>query len=88
MNYTDLFIVIGVAFLVTLLYIVFRKFIRWAIEDNNKFYTKNGCSGASKKGLERDKKWAVGKLTQGYALIMILLIIYIIYIMKSILEAA
>lgn len=85
MDYIELLITVSVAFLVTVLYIVFRKFIKWAVEDDNKFYTRNGCLGSSKKSREIDKKLSIDKLTEGYALIMLLLVIYII---KLILEAA
>lgn len=85
MNYIELLITVGVAFLVTVLYIAFRKFIKWAIEDDNKFYTRNGGLGSSKKSREIDKRLSIDKLTEGYALIMLLLVIYII---KLILEAA
>lgn len=41
MNYKELFITIGLMFSITIIYILLRKIIYWAIEDHDKFCKKN-----------------------------------------------
>ena len=78
MNYTELIVTIGLFFLVTVLYIILRKFIAWAIDDDNQWHKKHGHLGLHKDTLNTNKKLAYDRLTSGYLLAMGLLVLYII----------
>lgn len=83
MDYKELFLVVGIMLVVTGLYIVVRKFIAWAIEDNERWRKKHGCLGLSKDARQVNKKYAYYKVTGGYLLIMILLVLYVIKLMRD-----
>ena len=78
MNYTELIVTIGLLFLVTVLYIILRKFIAWAIDDDNRWHKKHGHLGLHKGTLNVNKKLAYDRLTGGYLIVMGLLVLYII----------
>ncbi len=78
MNYTELIVTIGLLFLVTALYIILRKFIAWAIDDDNQWHKKYGHLGLHKGTLNTNKKLAYDRLTSGYLIVMGLLVLYII----------
>ena len=80
MRYLEFVVTISLIVIVTVVYFLLRKFIVWTIEDDNKFYIKNGRMGASKKELKVRKEQALLKLSGGYALILALLIVYFIKI--------
>ena len=42
MNWSELLLAIGLIIAVTILYLLLRKFISWAIEDDNNFHKKTG----------------------------------------------
>ena len=78
MDWLELILTIGLIVFVTILYFVLRKFISWAIDDNNNFYKKRGHRVSSKETLKCDKQIAYDKLTQGYLLVLFVLVLYII----------
>ena len=83
MNWLELLLTIGLMVGVTVLYFVLRKFISWAIEDNNKFYKKRGHCVSSKETLNVDKKLACDRLTEGYLLVLFVLFLYIIKLISD-----
>lgn len=82
MDYIQLFIVIGIMFLVTVAYILLRKFVSWAIDDDNRFHKKRG-GGLDTNTHKVRKDIALFRLTEGYAWIMVLLIIFIVMLVKD-----
>lgn len=78
MNYTELLIAIGLLVLVTVFYIILRKFIARAIDDDNQWHKKHGHLGLHKDTLSTDKKLAYDRLTEGYLLVMGVIVLYII----------
>jgi len=77
MDWSELLITIGLIFIATVLYFLLRKFISWAIEDDNDFYKKKG-GGLSKDTLKVNKQIAWDRLTEGYVVVLFVLILYII----------
>ncbi len=78
MNYKELVITISLMIAISIIYILIRKFIIWTIEDNQKFRKKNGCLGLDKEGRKLMADIPMFKLTCGYILFMVLLIIYVL----------
>ena len=78
MDYKQLFVTIGIILIVTVLYLVFRKFISWAIDDDVRYHKKKGHLGPTKEGTKNRKQLAYDKLTGGYALVIFVLVLYII----------
>ena len=78
MDWTELLLIIGLIIIVTIVYFILRKFISWAIEDNNNFYKKRGHCVSSKETLKVDKKLAYDRLTEGYLILLFLLVLYMI----------
>lgn len=78
MDYKDLLITIGLMILITILYIVLKKFISWAIDDDDKWHKKHGHVGLKKDTLNANKKIAYDRLQEGYLLIMALLLLCVI----------
>ena len=83
MNYKELFITIGLMIVISIIYILIRKFIVWTAKDNQKFRTKKGCLGLDKEGQKLMIDMPMFKLTCGYILFMILLAIYFFKIINS-----
>lgn len=81
MNYTELFIAIGLLILSTIIYIALQKFIKWTVDDDKRFRKKNGNLGLSHESYEVNKKVSLDKLFFGYISIIVLLVIYIIKLM-------
>jgi len=77
MDYKELFIAISLMIVITIIYILSRKFIYWAIEDHNKFCKKKGYFGMDKGDKRAFSDMPIFKLTCGYILFMVLLVIYI-----------
>ncbi len=84
MNYKELIITIGLMILVTLIYIICRKFIAWAIEDHDKQMKKQGRLGIEKSSKKVIKEVEYRKLTSGYLLFMGVLILYMIKLFADI----
>ena len=78
MNYTELLIAISVIIVVTVVYFLLRRFIAWAIADDDKWNKKHGYSGLSEKTLKIKRQIAYSKLSRGYWLIMLVVVLYII----------
>ncbi len=74
MDYIELLIIIGLMVLITVAYFLLRKFIAWAIDDDNNFHKKRG-GGSSKDSIKIRKDIALFRLTEGYAWIMLFLIV-------------
>ncbi len=77
MNYKELFITIGLMFSITIIYILLRKIIYWAIEDHDKFCKKKHYCGMDKGDKKAFSDIPIFKLTCGYILFIVLLIIYV-----------
>lgn len=69
---------IGAILFITILYFLLRKFISWAIEDDDKWTKKHGRLGLHKTTKETNKKIAFDRLTEGYLLIVGILVLIII----------
>ena len=82
MDWSEFLLAIGLIIAATILYILLRKFISWAIEDDNNFQKKRG-GGLSKDTLEVNKQIAWDRLTYGYVVVMFALIVYIIKLIYS-----
>ena len=78
MDWIEFLLTIGIMIIVTVIYILARKFIAWSIEYNQKFRKKQGALGLSKGARDVNKQIAYDKLTGGYAVIMGVLLLYII----------
>lgn len=78
MDYSEFIITIGLLIFVTLLYAILRKFIAWAINDNNQWHKKRGNLGLNKNTLNTKKKLAYDRLTEGYLIVVGLLVLYLI----------
>lgn len=78
MDYIELIITIGLLILVTGLYIILRKFIAWAIDDDNQWHKKRGNLGLGKDTLNTNKELAYYRLTAGYLMVMGVLVLYLI----------
>ncbi|MBQ8382770.1 MAG: hypothetical protein IJX47_06160 [Clostridia bacterium] len=78
MNYNELLLAISLIVFATVIYVMLRKFISWAIKDDNKFYKKRGGQGLSKGTINAKIQTAYDKLSTGYALVVFLLVLYII----------
>jgi len=77
MNATDFFdilLIVGLMIVITMAYFLARRFIAWALEDDNKWHKKRGHLGFSKKEIKNKKKLAYDKLTYGYFLFMSVLL--------------
>jgi len=84
MNYKELFLAIALILLITVIYIVIRKFVAWAIEEDNNWHRKQGHSGLSKDSRKVNKKFIYDRLLAGYLLVLGLLTLYIIKLMIDI----
>ena len=82
MNWPEFLLAIGLIILVTILYFILRKFISWAIEDDNKFHKKRG-GGLSKDTLKVNKQIAWDRLTYGYVVILFALVSYIVKLISD-----
>ena len=78
MNYKELFIAIGLMIIISIIYILIKKFIIWTVKDNQKFRKKNKCLGLDKEGQKLASDIPIFKLTCGYILFMVMLTIYIL----------
>lgn len=78
MNYSELFIAIGLILVVTIGYVLIRKFVSWYIEDENKWNRKHGYVGLSKDTRNVNRKIAFDRITEGYLLLLGVLVLYII----------
>jgi len=83
MDYKELFIAIGLMVVVTIIYLLIRKFIHWTIEDSDKFHKRNGRFGYDKEDKKAISDMPMFKLNSVYILIMLLLILYIIKLLIS-----
>jgi hypothetical protein len=83
MDYKEFFITIGIMFLVTILYFVIKRFISWTIDDDEKYYTKQGSHIKNKKHTKNRKQLAYDKLIGGYAIVMFVLVLYVVKIIIS-----
>ena len=77
-NWVDYLLCIGLIIVLTIAYFGLRKFISWALNNDNKWYREHGCLGMSKDELENRKKWAHLELTNGYLLLVGVLIFLLV----------
>ena len=80
MNFKELFISLALIFILTIVYVLLRKFIYWTIKDEQKFHKQVGALG---KDLDEQQRRSLAdmpifKLTMGYILLVLLVIIYIV----------
>lgn len=78
MDYKELFISFLLLIVITVLYILIRKFIFWTMKDDQKFRKKQGALGLDKKGQRAMIDIPLFKLNCIYILLVILILIYII----------
>ena len=77
----EVFVAIGCTILITVIYILLRKFVIWTIDDDQKWNKKKGHLGSSEEALKNRKSWARWRLTEGY--VVCLAAILIISLIKA-----
>lgn len=76
-------LIIGLIVVITIVYFGLRKFIAWALQDENKWHKGRGHIGMSKDEIKNKKKLAYDKLTSGYLLFMgVLIFLLVVSIVK------
>ncbi len=76
MTQAEVLIAVGCSIFITVIYILLRKFVVWAIDDEQKWHNKKGHLGDSKDGLKDRKNWALWELTAGYLVILAAILIF------------
>ena len=76
--YIDLLIALGATVVATVAYLLLRRFIAWAIQDDNNWHKKRGNLGLHEDTLKTNTKIALDKLTQGYLLVLFVIGLYIV----------
>ena len=79
----DYLLIIGLIVVITMVYWGLRRFVAWALKDENKWHTERRHLGMSKDEIKNKKKLAYDKLTSGYILFMgVLLFLLVISAIK------
>ena len=76
MTRAEVYTAIGFVILITIIYILLRKLIVWIIEDDQKWHKKKDHLGSSKDVLNERKSWALWRLTEGYIILLAVIIIF------------
>ena len=63
---------------ITVVYFLLRRFIGWAVKDENKWHKKQGHLGMNANETKNKIKLACDRLTYGYALFMFVLIVLLV----------
>ncbi len=80
MNYKELFLAIGLMVLLTIIYVLCRKFIYFAIKDHDKWLKKTMRKGIDKKDYKVYADMPMFKVNFFYISLMVVLIFYVIYL--------